>query len=310
MADGKWVPGLRADLPVEEAARKVLTLRLGVVANYLPLAVESPDDDPEYVHQLRVGTRRSGAALDLFAACLPAKFYRTVRKLLRKVRRAAGDARDWDVFLMAVGHWKPRTREARPGTDFLTGFAAGRREAAQGHLVDVGSRQRGRIAAVLADLDAAIRPPAPGPRTLGEAAHGRVGELMRELHQSATPIPVNYEHLHQVRIVGKRLRYAMEVFADCFPPEFRDRLYPAVEEMQEILGAANDSHVAGGRLARICDWLKRVEPAGWERFLKGIEALQRYHKRRLPEQRVKFAKWWEEWVALLAGCPVIRPAAG
>ena len=36
----------------------------------------------------------------------------------------------------------------------------------------------------------------------------------------------------------------MEVFADCFAPAFRAELYPAVEEIQEILGNANDSYVA------------------------------------------------------------------
>ena len=59
------------------------------------------------------------------------------------------------------------------------------------------------------------------------------------------------------RIGAARLRYAMEVFADCFPPPFREVLYPMVEEMQEILGRANDSQVA--------EWLriaKRVLKCG------------------------------------------------
>ena len=43
-----------------------------------------------------------------------------------------------------------------------------------------------------------------------------------------------------MRILGKRLRYAMEMFADCFGPAFREELYPAVEQMQEILGRANE----------------------------------------------------------------------
>src|SRR5207244_2148550 len=57
----------------------------------------------------------------------------------------------------------------------------------------------------------------------------------------------DYAHLHQVRIQGKRLRYAMEVFADCFAADFKEELYPQIEEMQEILGSANDSHVGAQR---------------------------------------------------------------
>ena len=35
---------------------------------------------------------RAGAALDIFAICLPPKVYRTARKALRGLRRAAGEA--------------------------------------------------------------------------------------------------------------------------------------------------------------------------------------------------------------------------
>jgi hypothetical protein len=33
----------------------------------------------------------------------------------------------------------------------------------------------------------------------------------------------------------------MEVFADCFALAFREKLYPMMEQMQEVLGNANDS---------------------------------------------------------------------
>src|SRR5207253_2514575 len=101
--------------------------------------------------------------------------------------------------------------------------------------------------------------------------------------------------LHQVRIAGKRLRYAMEVFADCFPPAFRQTIYPAVEEMQEILGTANDSHVAGQRLGELRDRLRAVWPAEWPRWKPGVNALRRFHQRRLPQQRRLFLEWWEGW---------------
>ena len=46
-------------------------------------------------------------------------------------------------------------------------------------------------------------------------------ELLGELHDKATSDLRDYGHLHQVRIAGKRLRYALEVFADCFGPNLR-----------------------------------------------------------------------------------------
>src|SRR6266849_6032966 len=102
MADGKWISELTAETPLADAARRVLMMRLEVVHRFLPLAVREAAKDPEYVHQLRVGTRRAGAALVIFKDCLPAKIYKKARKELKKVRRAAGQARDWDVFVLAL----------------------------------------------------------------------------------------------------------------------------------------------------------------------------------------------------------------
>src|SRR5262249_32604120 len=46
--------------------------------------------------------------------------------------------------------------------------------------------------------------------------------------------------LHQFRIRGKELRYAMELLAGAFPESLRTELYPAVEAIQDRLGEVND----------------------------------------------------------------------
>src|SRR2546426_9281030 len=99
MADEKWLDALRGDMPVSEAAQLALSRRLGAVRDRLPDAVFHADDDIEHVHQLRVSTRRAAAALRLFADHLPARLYKKTRRALRAIRRSAGAARDWDVFL-------------------------------------------------------------------------------------------------------------------------------------------------------------------------------------------------------------------
>ena len=113
MADGKWIEGLTPEMGVAEAATAVLAARFEVVRHFLPLAAEKPYDDPEYVHQLRVGTRRAAAALRVFADCLPRKHLRTLRRRLREIRRAAGDARDWDVFLLGFASRRSLDRGRR-----------------------------------------------------------------------------------------------------------------------------------------------------------------------------------------------------
>jgi CHAD domain-containing protein len=122
-----------------------------------------------------------------------------------------------------------------------------------------------------------------------------LGSLVRELHRAATGDLSDYDHLHQVRIIGKRLRYAMEIVADCYSPAFREELYPRIEEMQEILGRANDSHVATLRLEGLRTQVKNRRPRDWKRFRPGVEALLRQHRDRVPREREAFLQWWARW---------------
>jgi CHAD domain-containing protein len=298
MADGKWISDLEAATPLANAARHVLTVRLEVVRDHLPLALDEADKDHEHVHQLRVGTRRAGAALEIFACCLPEKAYKLARKKLRKVRRAAGEARDWDVFLLALTQpERSPTPKQRAGLDFLIGYAVAQRDAAQAHLQDVAEDYPFSFDRFLAETVAAVHKPhgAEGGHALIDLARPMLSRLLAELDAAAAEDLDDYDHLHQVRIIGKRLRYAMEVFADCFARPFREELYPAVEQMQEMLGRANDSHVATQRLESLREKLRKSLPEEWKRYKTGIEALFRYHRERLPRERRRFVAWWQRW---------------
>lgn len=298
MAGGKWIPGLTADTPPADAARRVLTVRLELVRDCLPPALHEAEDDPEHVHQLRVATRRARAALDIFADCLPQKALKRAKRDLRDLRRAAGEARDWDVFLLALAERprKPAPRQ-RPGLDFLAGYALSRRLAAQDHLLAAGQKHPFASDRLVADTVAAVHHPHDNgaARGLIDLARPALDGLVKELDAAAGRDLHDYAHLHQVRIVGKRLRYAMEVFADCFEPAFKEELYPAVEQMQEILGNANDSHVASGRLAELRDRAKALLGDEAKRVLPGIDGLRRYHQERLPRERRLFEAWWARW---------------
>ena len=297
MAAGKWISDVRAETPIPDAARHVLTVRLEVVRDYLPLAMREPDNDPENVHQLRVGTRRARAALDIFTCCLPIKVYKVARKNLRNLRRVAGEARDWDVFLASLTQWgRQQERKQRAGMDCLVGYVVAKREAAQLQLAEASKDYPFDFDRFLAETVAAVhKPHDPRLRTLLELAVPRLSGLLNELDTAVNRNLDDYDCLHQVRILGKRLRYAMEVFTNCFPPVFSEQIYPSVEEMQEILGNANDSHVARGRLEGLATRLEGLVPAEWKRFEPGLASLLRYHQTRLPEERQRFRDWWGIW---------------
>lgn len=297
MADGKWISDLTPQTPLADAARRALSVRLEVVRDFLPRAVAEADQDPEFVHQLRVGTRRAGAALDIFSVCLPDKSLRTARKQLRRIRRAAGAARDWDVFLLNLGPADAQRPGWQPAWDYLVGYAVAQRSVAQGQLAAASPNHPFDFERLLAETVAAVHKPQTEPpvHTLLDLALPLLRGLLQELHEAAAGDLDDYGHLHQVRIIGKRLRYAMEIFASCFAPAFQDTLYTAVEEMQEILGRANDSHVAAARLSELRDQLVKHSAFDWRRYRRGVDALIRRHRERLPKERDQFLEWWKSW---------------
>ncbi len=56
-------------------------------------------EDIEYIHRMRVASRRLRAALTLFEDCLPRKMFPGWQKQIRRITRALGAARDTDVQL-------------------------------------------------------------------------------------------------------------------------------------------------------------------------------------------------------------------
>ena len=297
MAVGKWIFELKATTTVADAARHVLTVRLEAVRDSLPLALQPADNDPEHVHQLRVGTRRARAALDIFACCLPSKVYKGARKHLRNIRQVAGEARDWDVFLASLTQWaREHGRKPRNGLDCLVGYVVAKREAAQLQLEEASKNLPFAFERFLAETVAAVHKPDDlRLRTLVDLALPRLTGLLRALDEAASLDLEDYAHLHQIRILCKRLRYAMEVFADCFAPAFRAELYPAVEAMQEILGNANDSYVACRRLDALSARLPALAPVEWKRLRPSLEGLRQYHQSRLSQEQERFQDGWSSW---------------
>ena len=94
----KWIPGVSPADRTSDVADRTLRFRLANVQHYLPLAAKKPDEDIEYVHELRVATRRTTAALRLYADMLPHRRTARMETRLKQIRRAADDARDCDVL--------------------------------------------------------------------------------------------------------------------------------------------------------------------------------------------------------------------
>lgn len=293
----KWISDLTGDIKVSDAARRVLTLRLAAVRDWLGQSLRQAGKDTENVHQLRVATRRASAALDVFADCLPSKVAKSAKNQLKSIRRAAGEARDWDVFLSRLNDLvAEQPVEDRTGFDMLIGYALAHRIPAQRKLEKACPHYPFGFERFMAEILSAIRSKGANKQTLVEFGRPLLARLLGRLSKLDLREVEDCRELHQIRILGKRLRYALEIFVDCFGSGLPDKLYPAVAELQVILGSVNDHYNAAALYTALDTALRTCLPAGARRYRGLIDRLLKEHEAHLPAGRRKVIQWHEGWM--------------
>lgn len=283
----KWVA---CDDPAQAAGpvvRAALAGRLAAVEHYLEATTPDEVHDPEHVHQLRVATRRADAAVRAFADFLPPRKARKMRRALRKIRRAAAEARDHDV--MAMRYATPCADVPDAAQEWLWSRIVDARRAAHPGVDEVYRRRAaGNFAARSQRLLDRVRWRGSGAEPAFAAlAVEAVVQAGDECFGAARGRPRRAAALHLLRIAAKRFRYAIELFAAAAPP-MRDDVYSQIERVQEMLGKANDHAVAAERIAR---WRKHCARGG-SALPDGIDELVKREKKKAAAARDAFLKWW------------------
>ncbi len=280
----KWIEVPSANAPAAEVARQALASRVAKIERMLPLAAYQYQQDVEHVHQLRTSCRRAAAAVEAFRPLMSGK-PKALGRLLRRIRKAAGPARDTDVLLARFERQSP----SDPNLDYVIGRLHLLRESAQETLVTVAERsQSGKLKkAVQRTLERLGR----GDRDARQVSFGQFGRsalqaASQAVFQLTSVSQPTIAQLHQLRIAGKRLRYSIELFHGVFPPEMRGEVYPMVEELQERLGRLNDHATAQ---AMFQSWLADLPP-GQRAVYLAQRIVAEYNA--AIEVRREFLEWW------------------
>jgi CHAD domain-containing protein len=279
----KWIEGLEPDAPVSRAAKKTLRRRLRAGWEAMEEATEAGCDDPEPVHQLRVATRRGMAAMQGYAELLPRKKAAWIEKQLKRIRRCAGEARDFDVLAERLRD-RPDAGRLQPLIERLEDE---RRRARRPIMKTYRKLARRDFRRRSKRMIGKIRRPKHGQEAT-YAAWARVG-MQRSVDAFFTAAAADLNDiaaLHQMRIEGKLLRYALEYFGGAIGPEVREHLYPQIEQIQSLLGLINDHASA---MAHYENWR-----AAWndEAFSPLLEELTNGEKNALRDARQEFFRWW------------------
>jgi CHAD domain-containing protein len=280
-----WAVTEAGDQPVGQVAERTLRKRLEAVWSELTAACR-PRHDPERVHRLRVATRRTLAALAAFRGLVPDKRRVWFEKRLRRIRKAAGTTRDLDVLSGRLQQDSPRER-AGAARARLVAMLARRREVSREPIHAVRDQLRsedwaGRVEKLLAGL-ATSRPRA----SFAGYGRPRFRRLLDEFFRRADRKLKDAASIHRLRIEGKKLRYALEIFAPVFPPAELAACHAALEQLQETLGEFTDHASAADRFRR---WA-REEGVGPDR--RALAELRRLEDERAEEARRAFVKWWK-----------------
>ena len=240
-------------------------------------------DDPEFVHQARVGLRRMRSALRIFREALPPEA-ETWRADLGDLARTLGEARDWDVFATetlpalarAFGDPAVKQRLARRA-------AVPRKKALERARSALLAK---RFTGLVLDLAKWLSEPARG--TAGTAtplvefatrlARKRHRRLIADAQGLAQRTP---EERHAVRIDAKRLRYAVDGFASLFREKRVERYLRELSDLQDVLGTSNDAATAARLLAGL------DPPADFAAFARGYLAARIEGDSHTAEARVE-----------------------
>jgi CHAD domain-containing protein len=286
--------GLTPDMPMAEAGR--LMWRRQLMTVLLTEAGARRGADIEYVHEMRVATRRARAVARLFGPYFKPKAVAAFLKDLRRTARALGAVRDLDVALAKLAKYARGLDEAE--RDALQELAAEwrieRRVAYRDLVTWLDSRPyRGFIA----EFAAFCHTPGAGALPLASSVGSsprpyQVRHVMpsailnrfeqvrayEPLFESARPQP--HETLHALRIDCKALRYSLEPVDHLLGEEGR-ALVKQLKALQDLLGDLNDAAVAHERLRNLQS--DGLPPAGLDDYLAHQVALQHELAERAPD---------------------------
>lgn len=309
----KWIEGIYPDTPCVLAAQTALSLRLTAVERMMELAAAPPDNDTEYVHQLRVSSRRGDAALRLFRQSFGRRSANQTRKALRMVRKAAALARTDDVHIALLEKEAAKApTEARKAVRVAQEQIRSHRKKVQRILQSAGSKfAKARMRAeLLKDLKIPAdpgKPPAfagtadpPPAYTLGALCDAQLPPLVEKFAKDLQADLAEGASMHRLRITSKKLRYALEILTCCLPRDASTLAYRELVKMQSRLGRINDYFEIAARLQKFVAEMEEHKGGNAEGNgavpngrLRDMAALAEFYRGQLDRSTRRFLHWFD-----------------
>ncbi len=235
--------------PATAAAHVVFDRLLEVIADNLPGTIE--DVDSEFLHDLRVAVRRTRSLQRQFKAVYPDRLQH-FRDEFKRLQQATGDLRDLDVHLLDFEELRTSLPESiRADLDPLKTVVEQRRAKA---LTATRRALRARRTQEALEEWAAFVADAPrSEETVAQLASERITKVYRKMVKMGAAINDDSpaEDLHELRKVGKELRYLLEFFASLYPADVVKPFVKTLKGLQDQLGRFQDREVQANALREL-----------------------------------------------------------
>lgn len=216
--------------------------------------------DPEPLHDFRVNLRASRSLLAQTRVLLPLKPYLHCKTEFTWLAHITSELRDIDVFLQHFDtHRSVLPLNYRAGLQQLHRHLLQRQQAEQFKLsVSLNTRHYQKFKNEYDTLLSTTRSDTSADDTtvydLSRKTIWRAYKKFRRLGKTVsdtTPIT----DLHELRKLGKKLRYLVQAFADLYPHKAIGRMLKLLKQLQDVLGALVDLDVQSRLLQT---WQKQI----------------------------------------------------
>ncbi|WP_236849021.1 CHAD domain-containing protein [Candidatus Thiodictyon syntrophicum] len=222
--------------------------------------------DSEFLHDLRVATRRTRSALGQVRGVFPEDQVTHFKEEFAWLQQVTGPVRDLDVYLLAFDSYRqalpaPLGADLEPLREFLQSSYAGEQERL------VQALDSDRFTRLQTDWRAFLEAPAAAPdtpngaRPIKEVADRRIWALVRRVRREGRAIRPESppQDLHELRKSCKKLRYLIEFFQSLYPKEQSRALIALMKDLLDNLGGYQDLAV---QAAHLRDLAQRMSDAG------------------------------------------------
>jgi CHAD domain-containing protein len=294
-APGRLTIPLEPELRADEAVRRILQHLYGTMLDNEPYLADAPDT--EFLHDYRVALRRSRSALKQAKGVLAAGLLEEWRPVLADLQQRTGPLRDLDVFILEFESYRDAVPpEFSEDLQPLHALLRRKRTAAHRTLVRyLHAAGHDRFKDRYADFLVAFRPASPldapdGQRPVAEVASERIRRAFTRLVRRGRGVRHDSPSaaVHDLRIRGKELRYALELNGALFQPDQLDELVGRLKRLQDRLGTFQDAEVHATAMDGFADELARRGHAP-VRSLMAIGLLSQYFREQQAEVRTEIA---------------------